>query len=163
MAQTAKRAATYEDLVAASDLLIAEIIFGRSVTHRRGDPRHNWTLNSLLLALAPVVWNEQPAPSVLDVPGRIEVHLGPHIVVPDVAAWRRWRFTPFPEGDWIHFAPDWACEVLSPETDAPRSGRKADGICQGRRPSLVACGSGIEDIGGVRMQKRQMAVARCFS
>jgi hypothetical protein len=58
----AKRAATYADLVAASDLLIAEIIFGRLVTHRRGDPRHNSTLDMLLHAIAPVVWPESWRP-----------------------------------------------------------------------------------------------------
>ncbi len=45
MGHSTRRVATYADLVAASDLLIAEIIFGRLVTHRRGDPRHNRTVS----------------------------------------------------------------------------------------------------------------------
>lgn len=122
--KTAKRAATYADLVAASDLLIAEIIFGRLVTHRRGDPRHNSTLDMLLHALAPVVWPESWRPQAWIALRRVEVHLGPHVVVPDLAAWRYRRLTPFPESDWIDIAPDWACEVMSAETVRRDRGEK---------------------------------------
>jgi Uma2 family endonuclease len=38
------------------------------------------------------------------------------VIVPDLAAWRRSRLTPFPESDWIDLAPDWACEIMSAET-----------------------------------------------
>jgi hypothetical protein len=124
MAQPAKRAATYADLVAASDLLIAEIIFGRLVTHRRGDIHHNGTLDLLMHALAPVIWNKSRHPQSWICLRRVEVHVGPHVVVPDVAGWRRRRLTPFPEADWIDIAPDWACEVLSPETAVRDRGEK---------------------------------------
>jgi len=117
MGHSTKRAATYADLVAASDLQIAEIIFGRLVTHRRGDPRHNRTVTSLNTLLAPLFLHEGQQPDAWIGLYRPEVHLGPHVVVPDLAAWRRWRLTPFPEGDWIDIAPDWACEVLSAETE----------------------------------------------
>ncbi|ATB28570.1 Uma2 family endonuclease [Melittangium boletus] len=45
-----------------------------------------------------------------------ELHLGPDVLVPDLAGWRRSRMpvrVPVP-----HFtlAPDWVCEVLSPST-----------------------------------------------
>jgi Uma2 family endonuclease len=45
-----------------------------------------------------------------------ELHLGPHVVVPDIAGWRRERLTPFPETAFIDTAPDWVCELLSPST-----------------------------------------------
>ena len=40
MAQLAQRAATYEDLLAVPEHLVAEILFGRLVTHPRPAPRH---------------------------------------------------------------------------------------------------------------------------
>ena len=124
MAQHARCAATYADLVAASDLLIAEIIFGRLVTHRRGDLHHNVVLAALMSALAPVVLNESRHPqSWLCLP-RVEVHVGPHVIVPDVAAWRLGRIRPLLDGNWIDLAPEWACEVLSPETAARDRGEK---------------------------------------
>jgi Uma2 family endonuclease len=124
MKNPANRAATYADLLAASDLLIAEILFGRLVTHRRGDPRHNMTLGLLSRALVPVVLDERPHPQSWICLRRVELHLGRHVVVPDLAAWRRWRLTPFPQRDWIDVAPDWACEVLSPETERRDRGEK---------------------------------------
>ena len=45
-----------------------------------------------------------------------ELHLGPHVVVPDIAGWKRERLTPFPETAYIETPPDWLCEVLSPST-----------------------------------------------
>ena len=47
-----------------------------------------------------------------------ELHLGPHVVVPDIAGWRRERLTPFPETAYITTPPDWLAEVLSPSTQA---------------------------------------------
>lgn len=47
-----------------------------------------------------------------------ELHLGPHVVVPDITGWRRERLTPFPETAFIATAPDWIAEVLSPSTQA---------------------------------------------
>lgn len=45
-----------------------------------------------------------------------ELHLGPHVVVPDIAGWKRERLSPFPETAYIEVPPDWVCEVLSPST-----------------------------------------------
>lgn len=47
-----------------------------------------------------------------------ELHLGPHVVVPDIAGWRRERLTPFPTTAYVVTPPDWICEVLSPSTQA---------------------------------------------
>ena len=47
-----------------------------------------------------------------------ELHLGPHVIVPDLAGWKRERLTPFPETAFIETPPDWVCEVLSPSTQA---------------------------------------------
>jgi Uma2 family endonuclease len=56
---------------------------------------------------------------------RVEVHLGPHVVVPDVAAWRLGRVRPLLDGSWIDLAPEWVCEVLSSETAARDRGEKS--------------------------------------
>ncbi len=45
-----------------------------------------------------------------------ELHLGEHVVVPDLAGWRRERLTVLPETAWIETPPDWICEILSPST-----------------------------------------------
>ncbi len=47
---------------------------------------------------------------------KVEVHLGDDVLVPDWAGWRLQRMPRFPRSDWIELAPDWACEVVSPNT-----------------------------------------------
>ncbi|HEX6000658.1 MAG TPA: Uma2 family endonuclease [Hyphomicrobiaceae bacterium] len=124
MAQPARRGARYADVVAASDLVIAEIIFGRLVTHRRGDRRHNVVLQRLLFAIKPVEFPDGRDPRPWLCLPRVEVHIGPHVVVPDVAAWRLGRIAPLLDEKWIDLAPEWVCEVLSPETAVRDRGEK---------------------------------------
>jgi Uma2 family endonuclease len=59
---------------------------------------------------------------ILDEP---ELHLrGGHVLVPDLAGWRRERMPRVPlEAAAFELAPDWVCEVLSPSTEA---GDRAD-------------------------------------
>ena len=58
---------------------------------------------------------------ILDEP---ELHLGEHIVVPDLAGWRRQRLAALPEEAFFSLAPDWVCEVLSPSTESMDRRRK---------------------------------------
>ena len=44
-----------------------------------------------------------------------ELHLSGHVLVPDLAGWRRERLPVTPDGT-IDVVPDWACEILSPST-----------------------------------------------
>ena len=46
-----------------------------------------------------------------------ELHLGPDVIVPDLAAWRRERMSAEPETAWIETPPDWVCEILSASTE----------------------------------------------
>ena len=50
---------------------------------------------------------------ILDEP---EVHLGEHVLVPDLAGWCRGRLPKIPETAYFELALDWVCEVLSPST-----------------------------------------------
>jgi Uma2 family endonuclease len=50
---------------------------------------------------------------ILDEP---ELHLGPDILVPDLAGWRRERMPEIPDVAAFELPPDWICEVLSSST-----------------------------------------------
>ena len=58
---------------------------------------------------------------ILDEP---ELHLGEHVVVPDLAGWRRERMPAMPRQAFFTLSPDWVCEVLSPATERVDRGRK---------------------------------------
>lgn len=116
MAEPAERQATYDDLLRVPRRLVAEIVNGRLVTHPRPAPRHLRASSSLGGALDGPYDKGRGGPGgwwILDEP---ELHLGPHVVVPDIAGWRRERMSSLPETAWFDLAPDWICEVLSPGT-----------------------------------------------
>src|SRR5262245_8857490 len=124
MAQPAKRAATYEDLVAVPEHLVAEILLGELVTHPRPAPQHAVAASALQgVRSAPFqfgrggpggwIFMEQP-----------ELHLGKPIAVPDVAGWRHERLPQLPETAWIETPPDWIWEILSPSTERYDRGDK---------------------------------------
>jgi Uma2 family endonuclease len=124
MVQTAQRAATYEDLRAVPEPLVAEILFGELVTHPRPAPPHASAASALGGALTPPFQFGRGGPGgwvILDEP---ELHLGEHVVVPDLAGWRREHLPTMPETAWIEVAPDWVCEVLSPSTERYDRGDK---------------------------------------
>ena len=45
-----------------------------------------------------------------------EIGLEEHTLVPDLAGWRKERFPIEEDHNWISAAPDWVCEILSPNT-----------------------------------------------
>jgi hypothetical protein len=53
-----------------------------------------------------------------------ELHLDGEILVPELAGWRRERVPELPDVTVMTLAPDWVCEVLSPETVALDRGLK---------------------------------------
>jgi Uma2 family endonuclease len=58
---------------------------------------------------------------ILDEP---ELHLGPDVLVPDIAGWRHERMPAVPNVAFFAQFPDWACEVISPSTGVIDRGRK---------------------------------------
>jgi Uma2 family endonuclease len=119
MAEPANREATYEDLLRVPPPLVAEILYGQLHTHPRPAPRHAIASSALGGALFDPFGRGSGGPGgwwILDEP---EIHLGQHVVVPDIAGWRRERMPALPDTAWFALAPDWVCEVLSPPLRRP--------------------------------------------
>lgn len=120
MSQAAKRHATYEDVLAAPENHVAQVLDGDLYVHPRPSRRHTRAASALGARL---VHEFDSGPNdegggwiILYEP---ELHLGRDILVPDLAGWRVSRFPPETEdGDAPFFtvAPDWVCEVLSSST-----------------------------------------------
>lgn len=120
----ARKAATYADLEAVPPHFVAEIIEGVLETHPRPAPRHATASSRMGLSIGNPfdLGNQGPGGWVIiDEP---EVHFSPHILVPDLAGWRRARMPQLPEKAYFETAPDWACEVLSPSTSRLDRGPK---------------------------------------
>src|SRR5690349_11138621 len=113
MAEPAKRRTTYADLQAIPEHLVAEIIDGELLTH----PRHGAAASALGIKLGQPFQFGQNGPGgwiFIDEP---ELHVGSHVLVPDLAGWRRERLPAYPETSYFTTAADWVCEVLSASTE----------------------------------------------
>jgi Uma2 family endonuclease len=120
----ARRDATYADLEAVPPHLVAEIINGSLHTHPRPVLRHGAASVALITSLGAPFQFGRGGPGgwiFIDEP---ELHLGPHVVVPDLAGWRTDRLPAVPDAPWIDLVPDWVCEILSPSTEALDRGGK---------------------------------------
>lgn len=113
-----KRKATYDDVLRAPEHKVAEILDGElHLSPRPASPHAR--ASSRLGAALDVFDGEAGDPArpggwiFLDEP---ELHLGPDVVVPDIAGWRRERMPRIPNAPWIEIVPDWLCETLSPST-----------------------------------------------
>jgi len=115
-ALTRNRPGTYADIEALPAHMVGQILHGALHVHPRPTPRHARAAT----AVTGELWNPfgrgRGGPGgwlLLDEP---ELHLGPHVVVPDIAGWRRERLPRLPDTAFIETRPDWVCEVLSPST-----------------------------------------------
>jgi Uma2 family endonuclease len=108
--------ATYADLEKVPPHLVAEIIHGVLETHPRPVGRHvrASTRMGMVLGGPYDLGNGGPGGWVfVDEP---QLHLGPHVLVPDLAAWRVERAPDLSGDATITAVPDWICEILSPST-----------------------------------------------
>lgn len=124
MTVPARRPATYDDILALPDHVVGEIIDGELVVTPRPAPRHAEAASSLGGILIPPFRFGDGGPGgwrILDEP---ELHLGEHVLVPDLAGWRLERMPSLPDEAFFTIAPDWVCEVLSPGTSRMDRTRK---------------------------------------
>ena len=125
MAEPAKRRVTYEDVLRAPEHLVAEILDGELSLQPRPAKPHAAAATALGEELGPPFKRGRGGPGGWIILYEPELHLGADVIVPDLAGWRRERM-PVMTTDLPYFtlAPDWACEVLSPRTEASDRTRK---------------------------------------
>ncbi len=116
MSDTAEKLATYDDLLAVPDILVAEIVHGQLHTTPRPTPKHTRASSSLGAEISFPYDKGRGGPGgwwILDEP---ELHLDTHVLVPGLAGWQRERLPELPDTAWFELPPDWVCEILSPST-----------------------------------------------
>lgn len=125
--EAAKAPATYEDVLAAPENRIAQVVDGELYVHPRPAGGHAAAASALGEELGPPFKRGRGGPGgwlLLDEP---ELHLQTDIVVPDLGGWRRDRLPSVGvDQPYIEVAPDWVAEVLSPSTAQLDRTRKLD-------------------------------------
>jgi Uma2 family endonuclease len=119
MGEAAIKRATYDDLLAVPDTMIAELVDGVLYTQPRPASPHANAASVATMDLGSPFHRKPGGPSgpggwwILYEP---ELHLGGDVLVPDLAAWRRERLPVMPRAAFLTLSPDWLCEVASPST-----------------------------------------------
>lgn len=112
------RPATWNDLDAVPEGYVGEIIAGEIVLAPRPNPPHTRAASKLGAVLDGPFDSGIGGPGgwvILDEP---RIRFGEDIRVPDLAAWRKERWTNPPRRGPLLVVPDWVCEVLSMSTKA---------------------------------------------
>lgn len=112
-----KMVAAYEDLLGLPENVTGEIVDGDLYAMPRLAPRLVVAKGALLALLGgPFQFGSGDGPGGWWVLPEPEVHMGPHVLVPDIAGWRK-SHMPFPPAQGhLTLTPDWVCEILSPST-----------------------------------------------
>jgi hypothetical protein len=111
-----RREATYEDLVSFPDEVVGQIVKGELYTAPRPAIGHQLSVSMPGGELVPPFQSGRGGPGgwrIVDAPA---LHIGPNVLLPDLAGWRRERLPALPREAFFTLAPDWVCEVLSPAT-----------------------------------------------
>ncbi len=117
MATAVRKAATYADIEASPPHVVAELIDGVLAQSPRPMPPHAIAAMELGTMLGPPFRKGSGGPGGWVFAFEPELHLGPNVLVPDLAGWRKERLPAIPETNHIRIAPDWVCEILSPSTE----------------------------------------------
>lgn len=116
MAEAARKPPTYDDLLALPDHVVGEIVAGELHASPRPAAPHARAQTGLVRKVSGPFDYDGDGPGGWWILVEPELHLGPDVLVPDLAGWRRERLPTIPDAPWFELAPDWVCEVLSPST-----------------------------------------------
>src|SRR5687768_5454899 len=107
MSQSVRRDATYADIESLPPNIVGEILFGELVTHPRPAPRHAVAAAALGAQRSDAFHRGRTGPGGWIFMVEPELHLGPHVAVPEIAGWRRKALPTLPDTAWIETPPDW--------------------------------------------------------
>ena len=108
--------ATYQDVLDAPAHLVAEITDGTLHARPRPAARHARPSSVLGRKIGGPFDYDTGGPGGCWILEEPELHRADDIPVPALAGWRRERMPGLPDAAYMTFAPDWACEMLSPST-----------------------------------------------
>ena len=120
----ARPRATYDDLLAIPDHLVAEILDGELHATPRPAIPHAVASSSLGVEIGGPFGTGRGGPGGWWILIEPEIHLAADVVVPDLAGWRRAKLPEMPRTAFLELAPDWVCEIVWPSTERIDRGKK---------------------------------------
>jgi Uma2 family endonuclease len=123
-AQTKAVPATYADIEALPPHMTGQIVYGALHAHPRPAPKHALAASVLTGELLSPYGRGKGGPGGWIILIEPELHIDGHVLVPDLAGWRRERMPALPDTAYFETVPDWCCEVISPSTARLDRGEK---------------------------------------
>lgn len=112
----ARKPPTLDDLHALPEGTIGEIISGELIAQPRPGLSHVRAASRLGMKVGGPFDLGSGGPGGWVILHEPELHLDTDVLVPDLAGWRRERLPGLPESAALTLAPDWVCEVISPDS-----------------------------------------------
>lgn len=106
----------YAELEALPAHMVGEIVNGVLYAHPRPARGHGSAATELLTEVNAPFGRGRGGPGGWKFIVEQELHLGPHVVVPDISGWKIERYPNHELTPYSTVATDWLCEVLSPST-----------------------------------------------
>jgi Uma2 family endonuclease len=116
MTEPARKRATYDDLYSIPENMTGEIIDGELHVTPRPARGHAHAITALGVEILPPYHSGRGGPGGWIIYVEPELHLGGHVLVPDLAGWRREKLPIPPDEHRFTVVPHWVCEILSPGT-----------------------------------------------
>ncbi|HJX26589.1 MAG TPA: Uma2 family endonuclease [Thermoanaerobaculia bacterium] len=110
-----RRPATLRDLDDLPEDVIGHIVGGELIVLPRPDMPHALVATTLAADLVGPFRRGIGGPGGWIIAAEPKIQFGEDLFIPDLAGWRRERFSPPLKGP-TDVAPDWICEILSPST-----------------------------------------------
>jgi Uma2 family endonuclease len=116
--------ATYQDVLDAPEHKVAEILDGELFLSPMLAPRIGVVHSALLAIIGNAFDRGEGGPGGWRIFSKPEVHLGEHVVVPDLGGWLRQDMPSIPDAAYFPRPPSWLCEMLAPPTERFDRSRK---------------------------------------
>ncbi len=163
MARSLKKSSVYDAFLAVPENQVAEILNGALHTHPRPAPRHALAASALGSELLVPFYKGQGGPGGWIILVEPELHLEGHIMVPDLAGWRRERLPELPKTAFFELAPDWVCEILSPSTAQLDRTTKRDLYASFKVPHIWLVDPDSRTVECFELQKDQWCLVGSFA
>lgn len=118
------RDASYQNVVDAPEIMIAELIDGDMYAWPRPGGPHTRVSSALGMDIGTPYDRGHGGPGGWWILFEPELHLDGQVLVPDLAGWRRERMPEIPGDHRFVVPPDWVCEVISPSSEGVDRGKK---------------------------------------